>query len=296
MLKFLAALSFASLFALWGCTADGSPVTIEPMEKPSLPVSSSSATVLNSSSSFESDSSAGNIFTGYLDMVKIPESKLLRGSALYAVDSFMISATEVTQGTYSKVMGRLIEQPRVGDSLPVVNINWYEAALFSNALSKKIGLDTVYRYASVGLENYLENLTVDFFANGVRLPSEIEWEIAARAGTQSKYYWGVSEASDFANYGQTNKGAVKVASYKPNAFKLFDMAGNVAEWANDWYGALSVESEKNPVGPSSGKTKVIRGGSWADKVSALASSERASKDPLYKSEMLGFRVVYRKLE
>ena len=72
------------------------------------------------------------------------------------------------------------------------------------------------------------------------------------------------------------------------------MAGNVAEWVNDWYASYSTDDEINPVGPETGKTKCVRGGGWADKVSKIAPKERDKKDPLYSGVTLGFRIVYTK--
>jgi Uncharacterized conserved protein len=88
------------------------------------------------------------------------------------------------------------------------------------------------------------------------LPTEIEWEVAAHGGVyESAYYWGTEPASDYAYYGQT-KGPTEVAQFIPNAYGLYDMAGNVAEWVNDWYDSYSTKDEENPVGPSTGTYEV----------------------------------------
>lgn len=229
-----------------------------------------------------------------LGFVYIPTAVFNRGSIQYTITSFFITTTEVTQALYKGVLGTLPDQDEKDDSLPVVNVSWYDAVLFCNALSKIAGLDTVYSYKSIGDENFLDGLQVDYSVEGIRLPTEMEWEVAAHGGVyETANYWGSEPASKYAYYGQT-KGPSKVAQFIPNDFGLYDMAGNVAEWVNDWYASYSTDDEINPVGPETGKTKCVRGGGWADKVSKIAPKERDKKDPLYSGVTLGFRIVYTK--
>lgn len=225
-----------------------------------------------------------------IDLVVIPRTTLKRGSVVFSVDSFAISKFEVTQGLYKKVMGYLPDMDQQGSDFPVANVNWYEAVLFCNALSLAAGLDTAYSYDEIGDSHYLKNVVIDYGAHAVRLPTETEWEIAYRAGTTTTYYWDTDVASKYAYYAQT-KGPVKVAQYKPNAYGLFDMGGNVAEWLNDWYGAYPTKSSLNYTGVIDGSYRVIRGGGWSDKAPALAAAERNKKDPLYQSQMVGLRVL-----
>ena len=79
-----------------------------------------------------------------------------------------------------------------------------------------------------------------------------------------------------------------------NAYSLYDMAGNVAEWVNDWYGAFPTKESKNYTGVSQGSSRVVRGGGWNDPIKDCAPDVREKKDPLYASHALGFRVVYSK--
>ena len=228
-----------------------------------------------------------------LEFVYIPSISFNRG-ATYSISSYYIATTEVTQELYKEVVGSLPKQDKVKDSLPVVNVSWYDAVLFCNELSKLVGLDTVYSYKSVGDENFLEDLKIDYSVKGIRLPTEIEWEVAAHGGVyESAYYWGTEPASDYAYYGQT-KGPTEVAQFIPNAYGLYDMAGNVAEWVNDWYDSYSTKDEENPVGPSTGTSKCVRGGGWTDKVAKIAPKERDKKDPLYHGVTVGFRIAYSK--
>ena len=229
-----------------------------------------------------------------LEFVYIPTMTLNRGTIKHSVSSYYIATTEVTQGLYKGVVGSLPDQDKEKDSLPVVNVSWYDAVLFCNALSKKVGLDTVYSYKSVGDENFLEDLKIDYSVEGIRLPTEIEWEVAAHGGVyESANYWGSEPASDYAYYGQS-KGPTEVAQFIPNAYGLYDMAGNVAEWVNDWYDSYSTKDEENPVGPSTGTSKCVRGGGWTDKVAKIAPKERDKKDPLYHGVTVGFRIAYSK--
>ena len=190
---------------------------------------------------------------------------------------------------YREVMGEIEEW--LGENHPVFDVSWYDAALFCNALSKLAGLDTAYVYESVDAKGILTNLSVNYAAKAVRLPTEMEWEVAARAGTTTTYYWGTETASKYAYYAQS-KGPVEVAGYLPNAYGLYDMGGNVAEWTNDWYAAYPTTAQENYTGAKSGDYKVVRGGGWPDKAPALASAERDKESPKYRSQKVGFRVVY----
>lgn len=310
-------LLFGAAIALMGCTASGDPETISPNGPVIDPdgaksssskapkssadeesVSSSSAdslssssadSVLSSEASLELDSTWLNLFK----WVKVEASSVSRGGSnvKFSVSPFEIASTEVTQEAYGNVMGTMPKQPRDGDHYPVVNVSWYDAVLFCNAFSKLVGLDTAYVYSKVGASNYLEDLEIDYSANTIRLATETEWEIAEGVKNGSTYYWGTDVASKYAYYGQS-KGPDSVAQYLPNGRGLYDMAGNVAEWVNDWFGAYPTTSVSNPVGPSkSGDFRCVRGGGWSDKVTALALGERDKKDPLYTASTLGFRVV-----
>lgn len=281
------------LSALWvGCSvADGDPIELETMSSPSAKFSSSVA--LSSSDSRDSSVVADSVarVDSLLHLVDIPGAKLTRNSLEFKVSSFRISATEVTQSLYKKVMGTVPDMMEKGDSVAVANVSWYDAVLFCNELSKMLNLDTAYVHDGNGAYGALKNLLIDYSAKAIRLPTETEWELAYKGETSSKYYWDNEVASDYAYYAQSS-GPANVAQFKPNGFGLYDMAGNVAEWVNDWFDAYSSVGEDNPTGPFSGEYKVVRGGGWSDKVTALASFERNKKLPDTRSETIGFRIVY----
>lgn len=226
-----------------------------------------------------------------VEMKKIPAMSFTRGTAAFSVDAYSISVTEVTQGLYRQVMGAVAKDDFLGDNYPVFNVSWYDAALFCNALSKKVGYDTAYVYESVNSGGELVNLSINYSVESVRLPTELEWEIAARAGTSTTYYWDTDDAYKYAYYAQ-RKGPVAVAGLAPNEAGLYDMAGNVAEWVNDWFYAYPTVSQDNYAGPEEGDYKVVRGGGWSDKAPALASGEREKKAPKHHSATIGFRIVY----
>ena len=279
-------LPFAFL-TLDACTASGDPVE----GKVVFPIDDGKA----SSSDSKSSSSAGKSDTsdifGMFDWVKIPKSSITRGVNSFGVNAFSMATTEVTQKVYEFVMKELLKQSKEGDKRPVSNVNWFRAALFCNAFSKLAGLDTAYVYKSVIGDSVLVDLTIDYSAIAVRLPTENEWEVAARGGTTTTYYWDVDVASKYAYYGQTS-GPDEVAKKLPNEFGLYDMAGNVAEWVNDWYDAYPKNKSDNYTGPESGDYRIVRGGGWSDKVTVLAPKEREKLDPAYSKVTLGFRLVY----
>ena len=283
---YLLLLPFAFL-TLDACTASGDPVE----GKVVFPIDGDKASSTDfkpSSSAEKSDTS--DIF-GKFDWVKIPKSSITRGVNSFGVNAFSMATTEVTQKVYELVMKELPKQSKEGDKRAVSNVNWFRAALFCNAFSKLAGLDTAYVYKSIIGDSVLVDLTIDYSAIAVRLPTENEWEVAARGGTTTTYYWDVDVASKYAYYGQTS-GPDEVAKKLPNEFGLYDMAGNVAEWVNDWYDAYPKNKSDNYTGPESGDYRVVRGGGWSDKVTVLAPKEREKHDPALSKATIGFRLVY----
>jgi len=199
------------------------------------------------------------------------------------VSSFFMGKYEVTQKDYKSIMGTNPSNFK-GDKLPVENVSWYDAITYCNRLSQKEGLTPVYTI------NMDKTVIWDRNANGYRLPTEAEWEYACRAGTNTPFNTGAEIPKNEASFHKTQ--TTTVGSYKPNAWGLYDMHGNVSEWCWDWLGDYSSGLQIDPVGASSGTKRVQRGGSF-DNASGeyLRSAFRGSSAPDLRSKYDGFRVV-----
>jgi formylglycine-generating enzyme required for sulfatase activity len=199
-----------------------------------------------------------------------------------ALSSFFMGRHEVTQRDYQKIMGTNPSRNQ-DPNLPVDQVSWYDAVAFCNARSRAEGLSQVYiiNGKDVGWNKY---------ADGYRLPTEAEWEYACRAGTATAYSYGDSISLEQAKY---ENGSLPdyAGSYEPNGKGLYDMHGNLWEWCWDRYGAYPEEAQADPSGPSSGASRVNRGGGWGSKAPLLRSASRDSDFPDHKSAFLGFRVA-----
>jgi sulfatase modifying factor 1 len=179
------------------------------------------------------------------------------------VNGFYMDKTEVTQAEYEHVMGQNPTYFKDCPNCPAENVAWIGA----NEYCKKVGK---------------------------RLPTEAEWEYAARAGTQTKYYWGNEMDSSFAWYDKnSNQRTHPIAQKRPNPFGLADMSGNVWEWCADWYESTYYQEKisDNPKGPDTGQYRVMRGGSWAFGGYSLRCACRNWGSPVASSSYVGFRCV-----
>jgi len=174
-----------------------------------------------------------------------------------AVSSFYLGTNAVTQGEWREVMGANPSYFKA-DELPVVNVSWLEAVQYCNKLSARKGLEPCYEFNGA-------NVLCDFSRNGFRLPTEAEWEFAARGGTRSKgfKYSGAAKPDGVGWFASNSEGAPHpVGQKQPNELGLFDMTGNVWQWCWDRYAAYPAGPQTDPQGASSGDNRVLRGGSW----------------------------------
>jgi formylglycine-generating enzyme required for sulfatase activity len=183
------------------------------------------------------------------------------------LSSYYIGQTEVTQALWKAVMG---SNPSYfeGDNNPVVGVSWYDCKKFISKLNKLTG-------------------------KTFRLPTEAQWEFAARGGNFSRgyKYSGSNNIGDVAWYGNTGNATHDVGTKSPNELGLYDMSGNVWEWCSDCYGDYNSKSQTNPIGPDSGSYRVYRGGSWNFNAGCCRASDRSGTEPGLRFNFLGLRLV-----
>jgi formylglycine-generating enzyme required for sulfatase activity len=210
------------------------------------------------------------------------------------VGSFYMGKYEVTQREYDAVMGGNPSRFK-GAYLPVEQVSWFDAVAYCNARSQKEGLTPAY---TIHGEEVLWNPSAD----GYRLPTEAEWEYAARGGTRTPFSTGDNITTSQANYngnypynehtlGIYRRKTTPVGSFTPNPWGLYDMHGNVNEWCWDWYGPYGTENQDNPVGAAAGSFRVNRGGSWSSYAKYLRSAIRNYNMPSYRYGNRGFRLA-----
>ena len=205
---------------------------------------------------------------------------------------YYISRYEVTQEEYLSIMGSLpVNQNGINDNYPVA-ASWYDAVEYCNKLSLKEGLTPCYSGSG-------DSIRCDFNANGYRLPTEAEWEYAARGGHEAgdyNIYAGSDNIKSVAWYGYTNQTYHPVGQKEPNELGLYDMSGNEFEWCWDWYGEYPVGDAADPTGPSSGSKRVRRGGCSGSPAEICRIAARADWSPSGRLWLIyyygqGFRVV-----
>ncbi|MDE7357655.1 MAG: formylglycine-generating enzyme family protein [Bacteroidales bacterium] len=198
------------------------------------------------------------------------------------LDGYHIGKYPVTQAQWEAVMGKVVKGKKPsyfrGDNRPVNNVNWFQAQEFCKKLSEQTGKKYV-------------------------LPTEAQWEYAARGGNKSKHYKyaGSDDIDEVAWYrrnsgklgsGHPDYGTHPVGMKKANELGIYDMSGNVWEWCSDWYmDRYDKEDDYNPQGPVTGFDRVHRGGGWNSHVEACHVSYRLSYPPRLCGSDLGFRVA-----
>jgi formylglycine-generating enzyme required for sulfatase activity len=206
------------------------------------------------------------------DLVLIPGGEFLMGQEngrdeerplhRVRVAPFRLCRYQVT----NEDVGRALGLP----TLPATNISWFDAVAFCELLSKRWGVP-------------------------IRLPTEAEWEFAARGGLEQKLYpWGDEPPTSRPRYAERwHDGPEPVAESAPNGYGLFDMCENVHEWCADWYDPRYYERspEDNPRGPETGTRRASRGGAWRHHIRIARCAARSSIPPEFRYADYGFRVA-----
>ena len=184
------------------------------------------------------------------------------------VGDFYIGRHEITQAQWEAVMGGNPSNFK-GENLPVENVSWVAAQEFIGKLNAETGRE-------------------------YRLPTEAEWEYAARGGRQTRgyKYSGSNDVGEVAWYESNSENTTHpVGTKKANELGIHDMSGNVWEWVHDWFGEYGSAAETDPKGPDEGKLRVIRGGGWGSYARGVRLSNYYSNDPGYRYNILGFRLA-----
>ena len=218
------------------------------------------------------------------------------------LSSFIMAKYPVTQELYEKVTGKNPSHFK-GAKRQVECVSWYDAIEFCNVLSEKLGYNCFYsiKKGQNNPENRI-NWEISYIdqSDGFRLPTESEWEYAAKGGKHKSFYvFSGSEDLDEVGWFSENSHieTKDVDLKKPNALGLYDMCGNVLEWCWDWYLEFDKEKKKNPYGPEIGGSRVVRGGSWSLEKSICRVTFRFNYDFLYyitpdsRLNDLGFRLT-----
>lgn len=243
-----------------------------------------------------------------MPMVRVPTATFTMGSAYdqwgrdederlheVTISEHWMGATEVTRAQWRAVMGSDPPYCEVGcgDEHPVTSVSWSDAVRFTNELSRRLGLRECLR------EDF-GSWVLDPRCDGFRLPTEAEWEHAARAGTSTPFWFG--DADDLCHYANgstepqsdcadTYDQLAPVRSFPANPWGFYDLHGNVREWVWDWYGPYSSEITLDPQGPDFGSSRCLRGGAYDNADRFLRSSFRDSISPTSPTSDIGFRVV-----
>jgi formylglycine-generating enzyme required for sulfatase activity len=246
-----------------------------------------------------------------------------------SLSGYRIGTTEVTWGQWQEVRDWALNNGYTdlsgvgagkGMGHPVHSVNWYDAVKWCNAASEKIGLEPVYLLSDGGAVYRTGELApyTDYSKSGYRLPTEAEWERAARGGLEGKRFpWGDTISHAEANYYAYPSGysfdvngsdgyhpdydegsypyTSPVGGFASNGYGLYDVAGNLWEWCGDWYGSgyYGSSAASDPAGPDSGSRRLVRGGDWSNGAYRCRVADRITYGPSVRPYYIGFRLARR---
>ncbi len=261
----------------------------QPVAQPQPVSSMASSSTSGASSNMVGSSTSGSVITipvkdGIsIEMVKVEAGSFNMGATpemqnpdedekpvhrVTLTNNYYIGKYEVTQALWKTVMGNKSSRFK-GDNLPVEKVSWNNCQKFISKLNKLTG-------------------------KSFCLPTEAEWEFAARGGKKSRgyQYSGSNTLGDVAWYeGNSGSKTHAVGTKQPNELGIYDMTGNVYEWCQDWYGSYSSSPQTNPIGAVSGSCRVYRGGCWVSSARNCRTSYRGRRTPDFRYGFLGLRLV-----